>query len=120
MAKKNGLRKTRRRVRDDGWRPPDALWAKMEPLPPPPPPHPPGRHHPRRPAPAAAPAGLSQPARAGPCGNGCDLLRAPHRVSLECPARDPYLLVLLGASALSGMGQGGRVRSVLARRAAGL
>src|SRR6187549_3082032 len=98
MAKKNGLRKTRRlalagrSVGKDG-----AAFA----------------------APAAAPVGLSQPARAGSCGNGCDLFRATHRVSLECPARDSYLLVLLGASALSGMGRGGRVRRVLSRGTAG-
>src|SRR3712207_2324515 len=53
MAKKNGLRKTRRRVRNDGWRLPDALWAKMEPLLPPRPPHPLGCHNPRVPDRAA-------------------------------------------------------------------
>src|SRR6187455_1907985 len=53
MAKKNGLRKTRRRVRDDGWRLPDALWAKMEPLLPPRPRHPLGCHNPRVPDRAA-------------------------------------------------------------------
>jgi putative transposase len=52
MAKKNGLR-TRRRVRDDGWRLPDALWAKMEPLLPPRPRHPLGCHNPRVPDRAA-------------------------------------------------------------------
>src|SRR5512144_2243086 len=39
--------KTRRRVRDDGWRLPDGLWAKMEPLLPPRPVHPLGCHNPR-------------------------------------------------------------------------
>src|SRR3954464_1356640 len=53
MAKKNGLRKTRRRVRDDGWRLPEALWAKMEPLLPPRPRHPLGCHNPRGPCRAA-------------------------------------------------------------------
>src|SRR5215212_4183413 len=53
MAKKNGLRKTRRRVCDDGWRLPDALWAKMEPLLPPRPQHPLGCHNPRVPDRAA-------------------------------------------------------------------
>src|SRR3954466_6570490 len=53
MAKKNGLRKTRRRVRADGWRLPDALWAKMEPLLPPRPRHPLGCHNPRVPDRAA-------------------------------------------------------------------
>ena len=53
MAEKNGLRKTRRRVRDDGWRLPDTLWAKMEPLLPPRPRHPLGCHNPRVPDRAA-------------------------------------------------------------------
>ena len=53
MAKKNELRKTRRRVRDDGWRLPDDLWAKMEPLLPPRPRHPLGCHNPRVPDRAA-------------------------------------------------------------------
>ena len=42
-----------RRVRDDGWRLPDALWAKMEPLLPPRPKHPLGCHNPRVPDRAA-------------------------------------------------------------------
>ena len=37
----------RRPVRDDGWRLPDELWAKMEPLLPPRPKHPLGCHNPR-------------------------------------------------------------------------
>lgn len=45
--------KTRRRVRDDGWRLPDQLWAKMEPLLPPRPKHPLGCHNPRVPDRAA-------------------------------------------------------------------
>ncbi len=36
-------------TRDDGWRTPDELWAKMEPLLPPRPPHPLGCHNPRVP-----------------------------------------------------------------------
>src|SRR3712207_3937232 len=40
-------------LRDDGWRLPDALWAKMEPLPPPRPKHPLGCHNPRVPDRAA-------------------------------------------------------------------
>jgi transposase len=40
-------------VRDDGWRLPDALWAKMGPLLPPRPPHPLGCHNPRVPDRAA-------------------------------------------------------------------
>ena len=44
---------TRRRVRDDGWRLPDQLWAKMELLLPPRPKHPLGCHNPRVPDRAA-------------------------------------------------------------------
>jgi putative transposase len=40
-------------VRDDGWRLPDELWARMEPLLPPRPPHPLGCHDPRVPDRAA-------------------------------------------------------------------
>jgi putative transposase len=40
-------------VRDDGWRLPDELWARMEPLLPPRPPHPLGCHNPRVPDRAA-------------------------------------------------------------------
>jgi transposase len=43
----------KRRVRDDGWRLPDELWARMEPLLPPRPPHPLGCHNPRVPDRAA-------------------------------------------------------------------
>src|SRR3954470_4527527 len=46
-GERNELRTTRRRVRDDGWRLPDVLWAKMEPLLPPRPQHPLGCHNPR-------------------------------------------------------------------------
>ena len=41
------------RVRDDGWRLPDELWARMEPLLPPRPAHPLGCHNPRVPDRAA-------------------------------------------------------------------
>jgi transposase len=41
------LKARRRPVRDDGWRLPDALWAKMEPLLPARPAHPLGCHNPR-------------------------------------------------------------------------
>jgi transposase len=44
---------TKRRIRDDGWRLPDALWAEMEPLLPPRPKHPLGCHNPRVPDRAA-------------------------------------------------------------------
>src|SRR3954451_4435530 len=53
MVKRNELRKTRRRVRDDGWRLPDSLWAKMELLLPARPKHPLGCHNPRVPDRAA-------------------------------------------------------------------
>jgi transposase len=53
MIRKGGLKKTHRRVRDAGWRLPDALWAKMEPLLPPRPQHPLGCHNPRVPDRAA-------------------------------------------------------------------
>src|SRR3712207_7760128 len=43
------LFRSRRRIRDDGWRLPDALWAEMEPLLPPRPKHPLGCHNPRVP-----------------------------------------------------------------------
>jgi transposase len=43
----------RAQVRDDGWRLPDGLWARMEPLPPPRPRHPLGCHNPRVPDRAA-------------------------------------------------------------------
>ncbi len=43
----------RAQVRDDGWRLPDELWAKMEPLLPPRPRHPLGCHNPRVPDRAA-------------------------------------------------------------------
>ena len=38
--------KTKHKVKDDGWRIPDALWEKIEPLLPPPPSHPLGCHRP--------------------------------------------------------------------------
>ena len=44
---------TKRHIRDDGWRLPDALWAEMEPLLPPRPKHPLGCHNPRVPDRAA-------------------------------------------------------------------
>jgi transposase len=40
-------------TRDGGWRIPDALWQRIEPLPPPRPPHPLGCHNPRVPDRAA-------------------------------------------------------------------
>ncbi len=43
----SGPRMKRVKVKDDGWRIPDALWAEMEPLLPPRKPHPLGCHNPR-------------------------------------------------------------------------
>jgi transposase len=53
MMNKADVRKQRRPVRDDGWRLPDDLWARMEPLLPPRPAHPLGCHNPRVPDRAA-------------------------------------------------------------------
>ena len=53
MMKRAGRKTTRRRVRDDRWRLPDALWAEMEKLLPPRPKHPLGCHNPRVPDRAA-------------------------------------------------------------------
>ena len=53
MARRTGPKRKKRRVRDDGWRLPDALWAEMEPLLPPRPKHPLGCHNPRVPDRAA-------------------------------------------------------------------
>jgi putative transposase len=53
MVRGTARKTTKRHVRDDGWRLPDALWAKMEPLLPPRPPHPLGCHNPRVPDRAA-------------------------------------------------------------------
>ena len=53
MLKRTGLKTKGRRVRDDGWRLPDALWAEMEPLLPLRPKHPLGCHNPRVPDRAA-------------------------------------------------------------------
>src|SRR3712207_1463614 len=53
MTRRADLKTKRRRVRDDGWRLPDALWAKMERLPPPRPKRPLGCHDPRVPDRAA-------------------------------------------------------------------
>src|SRR5918998_2479228 len=67
-----------------------------------------------------APAGLPQPAGAGPLRDGRDLLRAAHGLSVECAAGDDALLLVLRTSTLPGMGPGRGVRGVLARGAAGL
>src|SRR5215211_1574499 len=69
---------------------------------------------------AEAPAGLPQPAGAGPGGDGRHLLRAAHGVPVERAPGDGHLLVLLGAPAVPGMDPRWGVRGVLARGAAGL
>src|SRR3954454_21218509 len=53
MVRRTEYKAKRRRVRDDGWRLPDALWAKMARLLPPRPEHPLGCHNPRLPDRAA-------------------------------------------------------------------
>src|SRR5689334_25426363 len=53
MSTKSGVRRKKRPVRDDGWRLPDDLWVKMEPLLPPRPKHKLGCHNPRVPDRAA-------------------------------------------------------------------
>ena len=59
--------------RDDGWRMPDWLWEKIEPLLPPPPEHPLGTHKRRA---AQAP------------GDGRDLVGVTHRHAVERARRD--------------------------------
>lgn len=49
MTKPRKRRPSRPSVLDDGYRLPDDLWARMEPLLPPPPPHPLGCRNPRTP-----------------------------------------------------------------------
>src|SRR5215211_4716538 len=63
---------------------------------------------------AEAPAGLPQPARAGPGGDGRDLLRAPYRLPVERAERDRHLLVVLGPPPLPRVGRGRGVPGVLA------
>src|SRR5215204_308619 len=53
MVKRTLRKTTKQRVRDDGWRLPDVLWAKIEPLLPARPKHPLGCHNPRVPDRAA-------------------------------------------------------------------
>src|SRR4051812_44670267 len=101
MAKRTLRETTRRRVRDDGWRLPDAGRAM-------------GQDGAAAASAAETPAGLPQPAGAGPGSNGRDLLRAADGVSVKCAARDWHLLVLLGPPALPGMAGGRCVRGVLA------
>ena len=80
-------------ARDDGWRLPDELWTRMEPLRPPRPKHPLGCHTPRVPDRQAMDA-IFFVLRTGCQGN-----------ALNAPAqRAGHPLVLLGASALPGVG----------------
>jgi hypothetical protein len=72
-------------------------------------------------APAAkTPAGLPQPAGAGPRGDGRHLLCAAHRLPMECVEPDDLVHLFLGASAVSGVDGGGGVRGVLVCGSAGL
>jgi hypothetical protein len=77
--------------RDDGWRMPDWLWERIEPLLPKRPSHPLGCHNPRVPDRDAMDAILV----------GAENGRAVERVE-----RDGDLLVFLGSSAFSGVGAG--------------
>src|SRR5919202_717541 len=106
MARGTVAKTSKRRVRDDGWRLPDAFWAEMEPLLPPRPKHPLGCHNPRGPDRAAMDAIF--------------LLRAADGLPVERAARDDDLIVVFGAPALPGMDRGRGVRGVLARGPAGL
>src|SRR4051812_8583352 len=90
--------------RDDGWRMPDWLWERIEPLA----------------GAAAAPAGLPQAACARPKCDGCDPARAQDGDAVECAQRERNLLLQFGASALSGVGAGRRVCRVLAAGAVGV
>lgn len=77
--------------RDDGWRMPDWLWERVEPLLPPPPFHPLGCHAPRVPDRDAMDA---------------ILLGAQDGDAVERVKRDRGVLELVGAPALSGVGAG--------------
>ena len=86
---------------DDGWRIPDRVWVRMEPLLPEPPAHPLGCHRPRV---------------ADRDAMNAILLVLRHRHAVERLERDRDLLVLVGVSALPRVGRGGRVSRVLAAR----
>ena len=91
-------------VRDDGWRIPDWLWERMEPLLPAPPPHPLGCHRPRV-----------------PNRDAMDAILLVLRTGMQWNALNATGVCLLGgAPALSGMGAGRRLPRVLAARAPGL
>ena len=81
-------------VTDDGWRMPDWLWVRIEPVLPAPPLHPLGCHRPRV-----------------PDRDAMDAILLVLRTGMQWNAlkRDRGLQLLLGASALSGVGAGRRV-----------
>ena len=92
-------------VSDDGWRMPDWLWERIEPLLPPPPSHPLGCHRPR----------VSD-------RDAMDAILLVLRTGMQWNAleRDRRLFVVGGASALPGVGAGRRVPRDLAAGAARL
>ena len=92
-------------VRDDGWRIPDWLWERMEPL---------------LPAPAASSVGLPSAARAEPRRDRRDPVGAQDGDAVERAQRDRRLLLLGRAPTLSGVGAGRRLPRVLAARPARL
>src|SRR3954452_12858246 len=68
---------------------------------------------------AGASAAVPQSTCVGPGGDGCDLFRHAHRLSVECAVRDEDLFLFLGAPAFPGMGGRRGVCGVLARGLAG-
>ena len=91
--------------RDDGWRMPEWLWERIEPLLPAPPFHPLGCHRSRVPNRDAMDAGS---------------VGAEDGDAVERVERDRGVLVVFGASAFSGVGAGRGVRSDLAAGIVGL
>ena len=91
--------------RDDGWRMPDWLWERIEPL---------------LPAPPFHPLGYPPPAGAGSRRDGRDPAGAADGDAVERAERDGNLLVELGAPALSGVGAGRGVPRDLAAGAVGV
>ena len=92
-------------VKDDGWRIPDRVWERIEPLLPERPAHPLGCHNPRV-----------------PDRDAMDAILLVLRTGMQWNALDATGICSLrvGASALPGVGRGGRVPGVLAAGAARL